>query len=255
VTQLVAVVLMENEPPLRAVRPDAPEGLEQVVARCLAKTPAGRFPSVADLAAALEPFSSGGFASFADRVRGVAEGSGRLSGAALPPTGSGSLPRAISSSSSATTNEAGPAGGSSSSRINVHGGTSVAWGETQIERAPARSKLPIALGSLLALIVVFGGLGAAYYMHYARSATPPAPAEPLPLPSGRKDLPPIVSLAVSTVAPTAVPSELPDSRLAPPPVPSHSAQATPPRPPPKPGIVQPVQPKVQDDPLNNIGRR
>jgi serine/threonine protein kinase len=44
--------------PLRQVRPDVPEGIEQVVARCLEKDPAKRMPDVAALAEGLLPFAT-----------------------------------------------------------------------------------------------------------------------------------------------------------------------------------------------------
>src|SRR5262249_27712493 len=46
-------------PPLRALRPDAPDRLARVVSRLLAKDPAGRFQTAAELAEALAPFAAG----------------------------------------------------------------------------------------------------------------------------------------------------------------------------------------------------
>jgi serine/threonine-protein kinase len=47
--QLLAAHRSEPAPPLSALRPDAPADLAAIVARCLAKDPADRFQSVADL--------------------------------------------------------------------------------------------------------------------------------------------------------------------------------------------------------------
>jgi serine/threonine protein kinase len=53
-------VLLEQEkglvPPLREYRPDLPDGLQEVVSRMMAKEPADRFQTPADLARALVPF-------------------------------------------------------------------------------------------------------------------------------------------------------------------------------------------------------
>jgi serine/threonine-protein kinase len=51
---VIAKHLSEPPPPLRARRPDAPAAVEQALARALAKDPADRFASIADLMAALE---------------------------------------------------------------------------------------------------------------------------------------------------------------------------------------------------------
>src|SRR5881409_3603927 len=51
---IVAKHLSEPPQPLRTRRPDAPAAVEQALARALAKDPADRFASVAELVAALE---------------------------------------------------------------------------------------------------------------------------------------------------------------------------------------------------------
>jgi len=78
--QVLAAVIERDPEPLRRLRPDAPEALEAVVARCLQKDPERRFARTDDLASAL--------ASLAGRSRG-----GSIASASLPP----SLPPAFSS--------------------------------------------------------------------------------------------------------------------------------------------------------------
>ncbi len=54
--ELCAMILRDPPRPLRAVAPQVPAALEAVVMRCLEKDPDQRFGSVAELAAAIEPF-------------------------------------------------------------------------------------------------------------------------------------------------------------------------------------------------------
>jgi serine/threonine-protein kinase len=58
VSSALAAVLEGEPTPLRDARPDAPAALDGIVRRCLAKSPAERPSSVAELAAALAPFGS-----------------------------------------------------------------------------------------------------------------------------------------------------------------------------------------------------
>ncbi len=253
VTELVLVVVTEQEPSVSSLRPDVPEHLSWVIGKCLAKRPEDRFQSVAELATALAPFAQGPHVSAADRVVAVAASSGR----ALPPIypSSGQL----------------PPGGSSSSRVNVHGGTSVAWGETQMD--PPRttqsgkksSALPIAI--VVGLVAAIGAGGTAVWFvkkanaNIATSQNPPAASEGLPLPPGRKDLPPLTSNTTPAATPSvtpasanpappttdsAVPSSLPNERK-----PSEKPAPNNPRPTNKPAPSPPTSPTD----LSNIGRR
>ncbi|MBX3209781.1 MAG: protein kinase [Labilithrix sp.] len=248
VTELVLVVVTEREPPVRSLRPDCPEGLEAIVARCLQKQPEHRFQSVVELVQALEPFAQGVQATITERVRAVAGASGR----ALPPApSSGALP-----------SSAPGAIPSASSRVNVHGGTSVAWGETQSVVGPAPYLAPPPRRSRAGLVagLVVGGLllastaaaGALYLRKHPPGHAPPPVAATgegsMPLPPGRKDLPPVPS-AASAAEPTPATPEVPAASALPgtrkPPAPSTARTPSGPKPP---------TPGKADD-LSNIGRR
>jgi serine/threonine-protein kinase len=66
--EVFAAILESTPPPLRSVRPDAPPGLEAVLARCLERDRDKRFAHVAELAHALVPFGSGRFSACATRA-------------------------------------------------------------------------------------------------------------------------------------------------------------------------------------------
>jgi serine/threonine-protein kinase len=68
---LVAAILQDPAPPLRQLRPDAPEGLEAVIKRCLEKEATARYADVAELTQALAPFGSPSAQLSADRVSRV----------------------------------------------------------------------------------------------------------------------------------------------------------------------------------------
>jgi eukaryotic-like serine/threonine-protein kinase len=68
---LLAAILQDPPPPLRQHRPEAPQGLEVIVARCLEKDPAARYADVAELTQALAPFGSDSARVSAERVSRV----------------------------------------------------------------------------------------------------------------------------------------------------------------------------------------
>jgi serine/threonine-protein kinase len=252
VTELVAVVLTEPVPDIRIARPDVPPALADAILRCLAKSRDQRFASVTDLVCTIAPFGRGDpDDTIMDRVARVAAGSGRSlpsttgsgpqlgippgtnpsmaashratapMGAAAPPAGPSGFPEA--------NGEAPPP--ASSARLNIHGGTSVAWGETQVDavmpRGTRRSRRPLIAAAAGGFVLLTGaGTGAIFYVKRA-GATPaplvgaqpsPAPPASMTLPSGRKDLPPATTAApVDPSAPAPAPVEaatgLPSSRV------------------------------------------
>jgi serine/threonine-protein kinase len=67
-----------NEPalPLRSLRPDAPSGLETIIAKCLEKDRARRYRDVGELARALQRFAPVRSRTMVDRISGIVESGG-----------------------------------------------------------------------------------------------------------------------------------------------------------------------------------
>jgi serine/threonine-protein kinase len=72
---LCAMIAADPPRPLRSLRPDAPEELEEVITRCLQKEPADRYRTVADFARALLPFAGPEGSTSVDRIVRVIVGS------------------------------------------------------------------------------------------------------------------------------------------------------------------------------------
>ena len=85
VTEVAVKVATQPAPPLRAFRPDAPPGLEAIVARCLEKDRRQRFGNVADLAVALAPYAPPRARASVDRITGTIQASGRAFSSSRPP--------------------------------------------------------------------------------------------------------------------------------------------------------------------------
>jgi serine/threonine-protein kinase len=86
VTHLAIKVASEPPPPLNDLRPDAPAGLERVIATCLEKDRERRFQTVGELAIALKDYGSKRARGSVERVLGTLRKAG-VSGAVLPPSG------------------------------------------------------------------------------------------------------------------------------------------------------------------------
>ncbi|MCL2449467.1 MAG: hypothetical protein FWD17_11015, partial [Polyangiaceae bacterium] len=69
--QLVYAIVNERPQPLRASRPEIPDGLEVAVFRAMARDRDARFLSVADLAVALAPFAPPAARGSVDRICGI----------------------------------------------------------------------------------------------------------------------------------------------------------------------------------------
>ena len=211
VTQLIAIVLMEQQPSVRSFRPEVPAGIERVIARCLEKQSLERFQGVAELAYALEAF------------RGPV---------------AGDIPKATFFGETAVILPA------SSQRVMVHGGTSVAWGETQMDTAKRPSRWPAFAIAIATLLVVGGTAGTAAIMYEQHAEAAPAqPGAAMPLPQSRKDLTPIDAKPVAPTdnTPNADPIDL--SKIEP----SFSKPLR--------GPAAKPSAKPASDPLLNIGRR
>jgi serine/threonine-protein kinase len=140
-TQLTAMVLTDPPRSLSELRADVPQGLIQVISRCLEKSPDKRYPNVAALATALDKFAPESSHGLAERVRRIADVSRPSMAKGIPADRpSGRMGRSA-------------------------GGTSVAWAETELAAGQSRNKgLRVALiaGGVFLLVGVAGGTG--FYM-------------------------------------------------------------------------------------------
>jgi serine/threonine-protein kinase len=139
-----AAIVTDLPPSLRSVRSDIPAKLESVVLRCLAKSAAERFDSVAELAVALAPFGGKDAATSAARIKRVlAKRSSRPSA----PDG-GPQPSPVPSASPYSTTVSG-----------THG----AWGSSASVRGrrstPARRRRwkLVTIGTATLVVLMFAG--------------------------------------------------------------------------------------------------
>jgi serine/threonine protein kinase len=242
VTQLCAMVLQDAPRPLEEQRADLPPGLSAVVMGCLEKDPARRTPSVSALARALERFGGNAAHGLAQRISSVA---GDLPPRAPEPAPEPSDP--------------------SARRVAVSGGTSVAWGETQLAKSPRRRGLFWAAAAALVTLVVLGGAvfaawrgaygGPSAAAHPDVDAVPPVRLIELsPSPSAVVDAPPVAPAAVGSTASSTTLTAPPPSQRSPlttPPIPGPPVAHPPPRPSgthaPATSTVPPSPPRPHDD--------
>ncbi len=159
---VAAKIIRDAPPTLRSARADAPEALEAVISRCLAKAREDRYPDVAALAEALAPFASGDAQLAATRVRRVMVSPSTYA-VATAPTLRSDPPRhrALSPSSSGPTR------------------TASAWVDTKPDAPKPRNWRLIGGGVVVASALLAAALGVGLARPHVKQGTI-QPAAPLP---------------------------------------------------------------------------
>lgn len=168
VPQLCAMILQAAAPPLRNFRPDAPEGLQNVLLRCLEKDPLRRHRNVAELATALLPFAPRSSRTSVERISRVL-GAGASTSNRFEPPASSLNPTPLV--------------------------TQAAWGQT----LPGSSRAPW----ILLALGVLGAGGTAVAVFASRSVVDAGPG-----PSSAVTQSPVSALAPSQSPPLPVPSSV-----------------------------------------------
>jgi eukaryotic-like serine/threonine-protein kinase len=199
VTELAIKVAMEPPPPLRQFRPDAPQGLEQVIAKCLEKDRAKRFQNVAELAIALKDFGTKSARISVDRVIGTMRNAG-ISGGDVPASTDFKEESVGAAVGAAVTQGSTPQ-------------TAASWGQTGAGTTSAGGKAALGIGVALVLSVL--ALAAVLFMR--KPATPAAAGPAVSVPVAASDPPAAVPSTVraepssppAVVQPTVVPTPPP----------------------------------------------
>lgn len=95
VAELAMAILVAPPPPLRAVVPEAPVEVEQIILRCLSREPEARFQSVAELAAALMPFGGPAAQAAVAQIQGNPVSAASLPAASPPAAAAVQIPAAV----------------------------------------------------------------------------------------------------------------------------------------------------------------
>jgi hypothetical protein len=164
--------------PVRVMRPDAPEGLEPVLLRCLEKDKRRRFANVGELAVALGPFASVHSQPSLERVVGIMRASGLASPGLYPSTAiapawppAPALPPASPRAPAAPSPLAAPSGGRPSS------GTTAPTANTAGTVNPASAApSPWRIGAVVVLTILAGAMSiaAGFALRHGSGAKVPA---------------------------------------------------------------------------------
>ena len=165
---------------LRSVLPDAPEGLEAAILRCLEKDPASRLGSVAAFAQAIAPFGPSRAQQSLERIVGIQQraahdldGSKSAAVGAAGGTPQATWPTPMTASSPPPAGQATPAGVPAQTVLGVPSAgqaTQQAWQQTGAPQQSApRSKAQL-VAALLAVLGV-GAIGAGLFVWRSSSMT------------------------------------------------------------------------------------
>ena len=197
VTELAIKVATMRAPPVRALRPEVPERLDDVIATCLEKDPARRYQTVGDLAVALKDFGSKQARASVERVVGTLRQAG-ITGPVLPPSGE---------FRAATSEVVG-----SAPRIAMPV-TSASWGDTALAVKP-RSKVVYVVATVVGLAVVaIGGT----VLLLPKKPEVPAPSLAVVAATTSAAIAAATPPSSNATAAAPEPSELPSAALSPPP--------------------------------------
>jgi eukaryotic-like serine/threonine-protein kinase len=173
--QLCMAIVSDPPPALRQLRPDLPEGLEEVVMRCLEKEPANRFDNVAQLARALGEFATPRGQMSVERVARILQNVG-MAETNQEWTARPHLPTNPSSSTSTAWAESQRA--KRMSNVSPQAATGGTTGGTTLPPAPSNGpKIAMGVGAL-----AFAGLAAAFFATRGQAApTNAMAAQPAPI--------------------------------------------------------------------------
>lgn len=240
--ELGAMVLSGKAPDVREHAPNVAPGLAAAVATCLRPVAEERFPSIAELAAAIAPFGTSSAASSTSRISRV------LHKVPRPPSSWTQLPSAAASGANqalvkttlpddpalqATALEGVSTPASTGEHLAVRaGGTGGAWGSaTDPPSTKSRARLVVASAALL--VLVGGGLVTARALRSTPAAADSSTAVETPttpsatVPSSAVAMPPIDVTPSAARSVAVVPSTVLPMPSAGRPKPAHSASATP----------------------------
>ncbi len=236
IAQVCGMILMAKPPSLVELRPDAPPELAAIVTRCLQRDVNDRWPNVADLALALAPFAGESGRRSAERAQRVLETTGSLGK---------HLPASAIAAAAATVEPAISITGNPASTDKALPKTMVGWANTgtdAIDIPRARSKWPLIVGGIIAVLAVGVGIGQLTERSGATgvAAAPSASVAVAPEPTASAATLPVVVPATPTAA--AVASALASASAAP------AAKGRPGKPPPPP----PPAPSAKKKPAGDL---
>ncbi len=180
--EIVAKILQAPTPSISATRPEVPPDVDVIIAKCTAKNPADRYPTVAHLARALAPLSR-------DAARSV-ERISRVLNATDPP------PVAEPASSSREVEP--PAAPAKSGNVQSN---TAAWGATQA--AIPKKKIPAR--GLAGGAVVLIGVVAISALVKSSAHSQPTSANPVATPDIAVQVPPVPPIPSMALAPIVDP--------------------------------------------------
>jgi len=242
---LSAKIIADEPQPLNELRDDVPAGLEAVVARCLEKRPADRYPDVALLADDLEPFAPVEAKPLVRRIRRVVSSEGSVPEATA--SGSGREGLAHAQQDNAQPSEASPL-----SVTTADGVAATASRPASEAAGPSFARRAMAIGA----VAVLGVAGLALAVEGDSSSSRLSSA--------------MASAAAQAVEPTATKRDAVDSGEAQPtptseattePVVTARSESRAPAPAPPTRVVEPPtpqprpQPVVKDEPLDPLSDR